>query len=252
MFVDRKSSDQFLATWEKIARRYKGHPALWGYDLVNEPVQERFVEGIPDWWEIQLQATRRIRAIDPQATIFLEVDAFDNPRQFRWLGPPPFENVVYETHMYFPHEFTHQGVGEKNGGQRGAVRTRYPGTFRGGALDPGSLREYLEHVRRFQLAYGVPIFIGEFSAARWTPGAARYLEDCVELFEGYGWDWSYHSFKGASAWDLEVADLPWNPTERTRSPTPTDRLRVLRAAFLRNAALVPLVPDKSASDGQAR
>ena len=25
-------------TWEKIARRFKDNPALWAYDLVNEPV----------------------------------------------------------------------------------------------------------------------------------------------------------------------------------------------------------------------
>jgi hypothetical protein len=37
----------------------------------------------------------------------------------------------------------------------------------------------------------VPIFI---EAAEWDC-AAGYLRDCIDLFEEYGWDWTYHAYR---------------------------------------------------------
>ena len=42
-----------------------------------------------------------------------------------------------------------------------------------------------------------------FSARARAEGADRYLRDCIELFEEYGWDWTYHSFREAPTWDVE-------------------------------------------------
>ncbi|MFV1968650.1 MAG: glycoside hydrolase family 5 protein, partial [Pirellulaceae bacterium] len=39
IFHEPVYQDHYVTLWEKIARRLKGQPAVWGYDLVNEPVQ---------------------------------------------------------------------------------------------------------------------------------------------------------------------------------------------------------------------
>lgn len=44
MFYDKKYADHFIRCWRKIAKRFKGNPAVWGYDLINEPVQMRPAE----------------------------------------------------------------------------------------------------------------------------------------------------------------------------------------------------------------
>jgi hypothetical protein len=88
-------------------------------------------------------------------------------------------------------------------------------------------------VREFQLAYGAHIYVGEFSAIRWAPdnGAYRYLRDCVEVFEEYGWDWSYHAFREWDGWSLEHGT---DPDDRTPNSTPGKRLQFMLDWFGRN------------------
>ena len=94
------------------------------------------------------------------------------------------------------------------------------------------LRRVLEPVREFQLAYNVHIYVGEFSAIRWAPGSVDYLRDCIELFEEYGWDWSFHSYREWHGWSVEHGDDRNNvqPVKET-----TARHQLLRDWFQKNA-----------------
>ncbi len=72
MFQDRKYQDHFLVVWDRIARRYVGKAAVWGYDLVNEPVEGVVPNGLKDWNALALEAARRVRAIDKDHAIIVE------------------------------------------------------------------------------------------------------------------------------------------------------------------------------------
>ena len=54
-----------------------------------------------------------------------------------------------------------------------------------------------------QLRHGAKIYCGEFSAAAWAPGADAWRRDCIDLFEEYGWDWTYHAFREWNGWSVE-------------------------------------------------
>ena len=58
-------------------------------------------------------------------------------------------------------------------------------------------------MRAFQEKYGAKIYVGEFSAVCWAPGAEKYLEDAISVFEEYGWDWTYHAFREWPGWSVE-------------------------------------------------
>jgi hypothetical protein len=219
--------DHYVALWEDIARRLKDHPAVWGYDLVNEPVQnEPSPPGVPDYLGTQVRAAKAIRAIDPKVPIFIEASEWDSASGFRELEPVAVANVIYQVHMYVPGEFTHQGVHSQVTG------ISYPGRIGDKLWDKERLRDVLAPVREFQLAYNVHIYVGEFSAIRWAPGAEKYLRDCIELFEEYGWDWSYHAYREWDGWSVEHG-----PERDDHQPTavPTDRKRLLLDWFGRNA-----------------
>jgi endoglucanase len=49
LFSDRAVQDRFVATWRRMAGRYKDAKAIWGFDLANEPVEEFVGEGCDDW-----------------------------------------------------------------------------------------------------------------------------------------------------------------------------------------------------------
>lgn len=70
------------------------------------------------------------------------------------------------------------------------------------------------------------MFVGEFSAVRWAPGAARWLQDSVDLFEEMGWDWAYHSTAGWNGWNPTFAANA-RPSHEKDGGIKTDRLEVL-------------------------
>ncbi|MEX2607239.1 MAG: hypothetical protein WD708_07825 [Kiritimatiellia bacterium] len=39
LFGEGAFQESLIRNWEKIARRYKDHPAVWGCDLLNEPIE---------------------------------------------------------------------------------------------------------------------------------------------------------------------------------------------------------------------
>lgn len=240
MYLEKEYHDQFIATWELIARRFKGHPGLWAYDLVNEPVQNfPSPAGLPDWLGIQVAAGKAIRAIDPATAIMIEVDQWDTPDSFTWLEPVDLTNVIYQAHMYWPGEFSHQGVRTNQGIADGKdfekSKFPYPGAIHGLPLNKETLRRYLAPVREFQLAHNARIFLGEFSAVRWAPGGADYLDDLISLFEEYGWDWTYHAFRESPVWSAEHANLPYDLKNHPVAQSPTDRMQVLQKYFAKNA-----------------
>lgn len=72
-----------------------------------------------------------------------------------------------------------------------------------------------------------------FTPIRWAPGSSayRYIRDCIELFEEYGWDWTYHAYREWHGWSVEHGTDPEN-TEPTE--TPSKRKELLLEWFSQN------------------
>ena len=227
LFTDPRAQAKLVEVWERIARRFRGHRAIWGYDLVNEPVEDFVAEGCEDWPALAERVARAIRAVDPVRTLIVEPSGWGGPAGFVDFVPLGVSNVVYSVHMYEPHAFTHQGVYEQ--GQP----VRYPGFIGGRYWDKARLATVLGPVREFQRRYGVHIYVGEFSAIRWAPegNAARYLRDLIDLFETWGWDWSYHAFREWHGWSVEHGE---DRANLQPAPVPTERQRLLQDWFARN------------------
>ncbi len=106
--------------------------------------------------------------------------------------------------MYDPLAFTHQGVLDGY-----PVGVEYPGMIQGRPVEQGQAPRNPRPVREYQSDYNVPIFVGEFSAIRWAPGdsAARYLRDCIEIFEEYGWGLGLPRLREWHGWNVEVGSI---------------------------------------------
>jgi len=230
MFRDQRYQDKLLGVWKRIAARYEGRDVIYAYDLLNEPVEGRVAEGLCNWRELATRATQAIRAIDPGKPVVFEPGPWGGPEGLDRTLPLDVDRVIYSFHMYKPHAFTHQGV-------HGApVGLAYPGEINGVRWDKEQLRETMRPAIDFQREFNVHIYVGEFSAIRWAPdnGAYRYLRDVIDLFEEYGWDWSYHAFREWDGWSVEHGPDPDN-----HEPTSTDRQRLLRDWFSKNQQRAP-------------
>lgn len=184
--VNLKNSSDFGAlekAWKKVASHYRKNPNIYGYDLLNEPA------GIDadDWNRVAEELVKAIRTVDPDTLVI-------NPFVTRFF---PGENMAYSPHIYQPHTLTHQGVAERG------VAWKYPGYINGVYWDKEQLRVTLKPFIDFQQKYNARIYIGEFSCIAWAEGRDRYIQDCIELFEEYGWDWTYHAFREWPPWSVE-------------------------------------------------
>lgn len=195
MFFEKKYADAFLDCWKKIATRFKDNPRIYAYDLVNEPVQA--IPSDCDYWELQRRAAEVVRAIDPDTPIMIESNESNRPQTYPYLSPLRMDNVIYKAHMYFPLSYTHQRL------HRTGPVVHYPGIIDGEMWNRAKIKATLQPVRDFQLRHNCKIYIGEFSAIVWAPGADQYIRDCISVFEEYGWDWTFHAFREWNGWSVE-------------------------------------------------
>ena len=205
MFFEEKFANAFVETWRRIATRcavcapaLQSAGPLYGYDLVNEPIQR--VPAPFSYWELQRRAAEAIREIDPTTAIVVESNLGCVAESYRYLSPLAMDNVIYQVHLYKPYEYTHQGVWG-NPRELDGRPLVWPDPARGWTTD--HLRKVLAPVRAFQEKHRARIYVGEFSAVSWAPGAENYLRDCIALFDEYGWDWTYHAFREWGAWSVE-------------------------------------------------
>ena len=196
MFYEKEYADCFVEMWRRIARRFKGREGIYGYDLINEPCQDRATAQGIDCLNLQQRTAEAVREEDAVTPIIIESNGWCAPYWFTAMEPITIENIIYQVHMYNPMEFTHQRVMS-----RYLRAMSYPNAEKG--WDKDYLRGVLKPVRDFQLKHKARIYVGEFSAIAWAEGADQYLADCISLFEEYGWDWSYHAFREWNGWSVE-------------------------------------------------
>ena len=220
----------FIAIWQETARRFRGNPQIYAFDLCNEPIQHGEVPY--SFWELQYDAAKAVRAIDPEVPIMVESNHMASPVFFE-MAPMPLSNIIYSIHMYAPGEYTHQGVNDPT-----YIKTFYSMRFdwRKAGWNRARLAATMKAVRDFQLKYGAKIQVGEFSVAVWAPGGADYLNELVSIFEEYSWDWTYHAFREWEGWSFEHEGTP---DDIRKAQQDTDRKQVMLRYFKLNQKQSP-------------
>jgi hypothetical protein len=204
------------AAGELAARWAARGPELGAYEVLPRPfVLEGKVAKVPaEWPQLLGEIVATIRARDAGRWIVVTPGPGGRPSGYRDFAALDDPRIVYGAAMYAPVEYTRQGVGHRPGG------VAYPGTIAGHEWDDAALERFLHDLRLFAERYRVPVVIDEFSAARWAPGAERYVADLARIFGEYGWGWAYFGYKEGAA---------WSPDDGAAGDSP--RWRTLRAAF---------------------
>jgi hypothetical protein len=227
LFYNQTFQDAFLTVWEKMANRYKNETQIMGYDLVNEPNDRDLAPGLKSWRDLAIAAVQRIRSIDSLHPVVVEASPGANAATLPNFEPLPFDNIIYSFHMYDPYHFVFQNVFNN------VTPIYYPGLINGTLWNKNRLRLDLQPTLNWQKRHNASIHVGEFSVIRWAPGnsTCNYLNDVIELFEEYGWNWDYHAFREWQGWDVEMIGDKNHPQH---SPVPTDRQLLLMEWFKKN------------------
>ena len=98
--------EAYASVWRKLAETFKDHPALLGYDIMNEP---HSTKGL--WPAAAQAAVDAIREVDTETLIFVEGDRWASTFHWRrvnedFLIDDPANKIVYEGHVYFDKDFS--------------------------------------------------------------------------------------------------------------------------------------------------
>lgn len=228
LFLGKTQQDQLRAAWGALAGHYASSSyssCILGYDLANEPTCGTLGDDALSWNELIQSLTATIRRNDTTHAVIVESEGTGEALGFNWLRPVDDSNAIYSFHSYEPTYYTHQYVTAYGGPN---VTTTYFGTIQGQYWDNTALTRCISPVLDFQKRFQTPIYVGEFSAVRWAPGARQYMSDNISLFEQYGWNWTYHAFREWQGWSVE-----WDSDINSTAPsaTNTDRKRLLLEWF---------------------
>lgn len=264
-FTKPEIQDTLCKRWEMIAKKFLPYrDIVWGFDLINEPLDRKQLPNVAkEYPGLALRLIEAIRKVDDQTWIIYEVGPAGMFAGFKNLVPFQDKKIIYSAHYYLPHSFTHAGVKNEAGTTLPQalekIKVTYPSKIVGDDATnyemnimqspPMSIpkekciewnQEFqkliLQPAREFQLKYNVPIYVGEFSTVRWGDPemSSRYLREAIEIFEEFGWSWSYCAFNGWTGWNLKHREgnaeywMPGMP-----APVPAEK-ETLNAAVIRN------------------
>ena len=148
-------------------------------------------------------ALKNIRQYDTTAYFLLTPGVFGLPTNYGKFVPYNIvdDKLAYNTHMYLPFAYTHQGLDVRPKG------VEYPSS----TFNKDTLVKRLKTVYDWSNKYGYPIFLGEFNATRWSKNSDLYVNDVIESAIQYKFLWCYFAFKPNFKF--------WNPYYDIGNPT---------------------------------
>ena len=201
--------DHYTNAWKVLAERFRDHPAVIGYDLINEPhpgsawgydvgsLEELYrdqytafdTQKLAPFYQRCIDA---IRSVDPDTYIFFEprygtpgdgspsyLPKLDDPRtgDDRLVLAPHFYSIAYEaTSMYAP-------------GNDATMR-------------------FEARRREEMLALGTPLVIGEWGFDQGFPGATQYMDDVHAMADSLMAGWAYWSWDpGVGGWAFTARNV---------------------------------------------
>jgi endoglucanase len=239
---DETNLETMKLVWRQLAELCAGRDQEIWFDLFNEPLNwdEKPLDVPKNWPRWAQELADEVRKVDGRHALVIETGPGGLCSGFKSFPPLKGDNIIYSVHEYSPHQYTHQGISNiaNTDLEKAYLDSGLTWPFKddnGRIWTKESLRQELLPVVEFQKRNNARIFVGEFSVVRWAPNGCGYLKDCMELFEEYGWSWTYHGFRESSIWSLEHSDLKESKDLIEEQSKQGERAKVVRKYLGLNA-----------------
>ena len=201
VWADPAAQDAWVAMWRYTAERYRGNPAVIGYQLMVEPNSSHVGSDVRrgkldifnpqefhkkhggsryDWNALFPRIVAGIRQVDPHTPILVGGNGYSNVPFLEFVTPTADKRSVYVAHNYSPWRYT---------GQDPDGKLTYPGDFdddgdgKPERIDRAYVDRVLDRVAGFGRKHRAPVAVMEFGVSRWAPGAAGFLADSLAAME---------------------------------------------------------------------
>jgi len=232
-WADDSNLPAIVECWSQIGELCKNRPpdSVW-FDILNEPLDWKDFPHVarkwPDWSQRVIDS---IRAKGLKNPVVVEVGPGGLCWGFKEFPLLKGEGIVYSTHQYQPHVYTHQGISSISNTDLAkaylATNQPWPGSYSdsgGGLWNKERLLKELEPLIEFQKKHKVRVYISEFGCVRWAPNRDAYVKDCLEIYESFGWDWTFHALNENPIWSPDAEPEFSFKAAQAKETTPTARL----------------------------
>jgi endoglucanase len=214
LFTDPAEEARFADLWRGLSSYLGSRSNDWvAYELLNEAV----ARDPEDWNRVATAAFSAIREQEPERTIVLGSNWFNQHHTFERLTVPDDPNLILTYHYYYPMLITHHQARWWDGGVY-AGPIRYPGTPIALEDLEGLDRTFLEHVDEWNAPFdrsrmvadlaqplavrartGLPLYCGEFGCYEKTPQAIRlaWYRDIMQTLKEHDIAWANWDYKGS-------------------------------------------------------
>lgn len=228
LYRKKKYQDQSVEFWRQLAAALRGHPALAGYNVINEPhpSKKKDTKGF-DLSSFYDRVIAAIRESDLTTPVILDGDDYGSPEGIERLRPAADPNAIYAFHYYGPWEYA-SGQNRNRWTYPGMI-PEWEGASTSKYWDAKAIIRAMDPVVRWQHRFNIPsnrIWAAEFGIVRTNPGASTWLDDVVTNLEKNGWHWALYAFREDvyPAMDLELGTKPglgfdvWEVINRGETP----------------------------------
>ncbi len=262
---------QAACFWKTLAKELKSHPAVVGYNLLNEPHPECLFDmhnyskidfakwndavkgSAADLNGFYKEVVSAIREVDPFTPIIIETGLYATPAAIGYLMPLGEDNILYSFHMYEPYAYTTRKINKKRFFYPGHVPLAYDhDSFHDEVYwDLAALEQFFTPILLWQMQFNIPSFrilVGEFGCDRTAIGVDKYLLHLTHIFNRHNWHWAFYAFR-EDRWDSMDYELGggqlhskyWDAVENNKS---LDPFRTDNSTFriIKQALKEPTVP----------
>ena len=186
---------RLLNIWRQVAQRYADRSPRLLFELVNEPNTRLTAQA---WNALAPRVLAAVRATNPTRAVLIGPVEWNSVQELKNLRVPPDRNLIVAIHNYDPFDFTHQGVAH-------LAMPRPTGKSCCDASQRRSIADAMETARRWSMATGYPLHLGEFGSYEKAdlPSRAAYTHTVRDEAERRGIPWTF--------WELASEFGMWSP-----------------------------------------
>ena len=179
--VVKVSSADFQDLWVRLSNEFKAEPAVYAYDLMNEPHDM----GKADWKAISQAALTAIRNNGDNKLVMVPGDAWSAAHRWpsvhgptTWISDPA-NNFMYEAHQYFDND--NSGTYKRTYDQELAAEPNLA------TLGQTRVAQFVDWCN----SNGVRGFLGEFGVPNTDPRWLTVLDNFLSALDAAGFDAAY-------------------------------------------------------------
>ncbi|MBB3062478.1 glycoside hydrolase family 5 protein [Microbulbifer rhizosphaerae] len=237
LWNEEKFQQQALAFWHELANALQNHPAVVGYNPINEPHPSRqfglldnkiqpqaFAQWVQENKGTTLDLNRfnrrvvdTIRKVDPITPIVLDGWMHSSVEGLTFLDPVDDPAVLYAFHSYSPWVYATYRINKGRFSYPDAMPVRDDiNSNETERWARATIHQGIQPVAEWARRHRVPanrIIAEELGADRRVGGVIAFLSDTLEYIDSQNWHWAFYSFRSTD-WDgldyeLGMEKLGW-------------------------------------------